>query len=80
MTVFRSLFNAVYLIPAFAKLYHTDIDAILSMARDVNPHVNSVYAMAALCVAPFNVVKAVVVSAVTLPLYKRVKKLIKMDG
>ena len=49
------------------------------MAQKVNPHVNSVYGMAALCVAPFNLIKAVVVSAVTLPLYKRVKKLIKMD-
>ncbi len=79
MTVFGSLFNAVYLIPAFAKLYGAPIDAILGMAQKVNPHVNSVYGMAALCVAPFNLIKAVVVSAVTLPLYKRVKKLIKMD-
>ncbi len=79
MTVFGSLFNAVYLIPAFARLYGAPIDAILGMAQKVNPHVNSVYAMAALCVAPFNVIKAVAVSVITLPLYKRVKKLIKMD-
>lgn len=80
MTVFGSLFNAVYLIPAFAKLYGAPIDAILGMAQEVNPHVNSVFAMAALCVAPFNVIKAVVVSVITLPLYKRVKKLIKLDS
>ncbi len=79
MTVFGSLFNAVYLIPAFAKLFHTDLDAILSMAQAVNSHVTSVYTMAALCVAPFNLVKAIAVSVITLPLYKRVKKLIRMD-
>ncbi len=80
MTVFGSLFNAVYLIPAFAKLYGAPIDAILGMGQEVNPHVNSVFAMAALCVAPFNVIKAVAVSVITLPLYKRVKKLIKLDA
>ena len=80
MTVFGGLFNAVYLIPAFAKLFHTDLDAILSMAQAVNSHVTSVYTMAALCVAPFNLVKAIAVSVITLPLYKRVKKLIRMDA
>lgn len=80
MTVFGSVFNAVYLIPAFARLYHQDLDAILDMARAVNAHVTSVPTMAALCVAPFNLVKAVMVSLITLPLYKRVKRLIRMDG
>lgn len=79
MTVFGSLFNAVYLIPAFATLFHTDLETIIGMAQGVNSHVTSVYTMAALCVAPFNLIKAVLVSVITLPLYKRVKKLIKME-
>ncbi len=80
MTVFGSLFNAVYLIPAFARLYKVPLDVIIGMAQAVNSRVSSVYTMAALCVAPFNLVKALLVSLVTLPLYKRVKKLIRMDG
>lgn len=79
MTVFGSLFNAFYLIPAFAALYHMPIEAIIDAARAINASVNSVYTMAALCVAPFNLIKAVAVSVITLPLYKRVKKLIRMD-
>ncbi len=79
MTVFGSLFNALYLIPAFARLFHTDLEAVVGMAQAVNPHVTSVYTMAALCVAPFNLIKATVDSVITLPLYKRVKKLIRMD-
>ena len=79
MTVFGSLFNAVYLIPAFSRLYHAPIDAIIDMAREVNPRVNSVTGLVVMCVVPFNLLKAVVVSLITVPLYKRVKKLIRMD-
>lgn len=80
MTVFGSLFNAFYLIPAFATLYGVPLETIIGMAQKINSHVTSVYAMAALCVAPFNLIKAVLVSLVTLPLYKRVKRLIRMDA
>ncbi len=80
MTVFGSLFNAVYLIPAFATLYGVPLETIIAMAQAVNSHVSSVTTMAALCVAPFNLIKAVLVSLVTLPLYKRVKKLVRLDA
>lgn len=79
MTVFGSLFNAVYLIPAFSRLYHAPIEAIIAMAREVNPRVTSITGLVAMCVVPFNLLKAVVVSVITVPLYKRVKKLIRMD-
>ena len=80
MTAFGSLFNAVYLIPAFATLYGVPLETIISMAQAVNSHVTSVNTMAALCVAPFNLIKAVLVSLVTLPLYKRVKRLVRLDA
>ncbi len=80
MTVFGSLFNAVYLIPAFSRLYHAPIEAIIEMAQAVNPHVRSVTGLVVMCVVPFNLVKALVDSLITVPLYKRVKKLIKMDS
>lgn len=78
MTVFGSLFNAVYLIPAFSKLYGAPIEAIIAMAQEVNPHVTSVTGLVVMCVVPFNLLKSLVVSVITLPLYKRVKKLIKI--
>ena len=78
MTVFGSLFNAVYLIPAFSKLYGAPIEAIIGMAQEVNPHVTSVTGLVVMCVVPFNLLKSLVVSVITLPLYKRVKKLIKI--
>ncbi len=78
MTVFGSLFNALYLIPAFANLFHQPLDVIISMGTDVNSAVTSVSTLVLFCVVPFNLLKAVVVSIVTMLLYKRVKKVIKL--
>ena len=78
MTVFGSLFNAIYLIPAFANLYGIPIDTIIGMGAEVNGSITSVATLVLFAVVPFNLVKAVVVSVVTMLLYKRVKRIIKM--
>ena len=42
MTAFGSLFNAVYLLPTFAKLYGIPLDAIIAMGTSVNANITSV--------------------------------------
>ena len=80
MTAFGSLFNGIYLIPTFARLFYKgDMGRIIGEAQKVNKAVDSVGKLVALCVVPFNLVKAVVVSVITLPLYKRVKRFLRMD-
>lgn len=79
MTVFGSLFNAVYLLPAFSRLFHMPLEDIIAMGTDINSSITSVGTLVAFCVVPFNLLKAVVVSVVTVLLYKRVKKLIKLS-
>ncbi len=74
MTLFGSLFNAVYLIPKFAQLYGTPVEAIISMGALIHKSIDSVYSLAALCVAPLNLVKGVMVSVLTLLLYKHIEK------
>ena len=74
MTTFGSLFNAVYLIPTFSRLYGAPLDAIIAMGTAVNPAINSVTTLVLMAVVPFNLVKGVAVSAVTLVLYKRVER------
>ena len=78
MTVFGSLFNALYLIPAFANLYGIPLDTIIGMGTEVNSSITSVATLVIFAVVPFNLLKAVIVSLVTMLLYKRVKRLIKM--
>ncbi len=78
MTVFGSLFNAVYLLPAFSTLYGMPLDAIVSMGTDVNGAINSVSTLVLFAVVPFNLLKGIVVSLLTFLLYKHIERLFKM--
>ena len=78
MTVFGSLFNAVYLLPAFSRLYELPLDVIVAMGSKVNGAINSVSTLVLFAVVPFNLLKGVVVSVLTFLLYKRVERLLKM--
>lgn len=73
LTAFGSTFNALYLLPTFAKLL-VPMENILSAGNAVNGKVNSVWTLVLYCVVPLNLVKGVVVSALTLLLYKRVAR------
>ena len=76
ITVFGTLFNAVYLLPAFSKLYGMPLDAIIGMGTAIHPSINSVMSFVVLCVAPLNLLKGVVISVLTLLLYKRLSPLL----
>lgn len=78
MTVFGTAFNAVYLLPAFAKLYGMPMETILQMGAAVNPLVRdgSVLSFAAACVAPLNLIKGSLVSLITMFVYKPLSPII----
>lgn len=78
MTVFGSLFNAIYLLPKFAQLYGMPLEAIIGMGTQVNKSITSVSTLVLFAVVPFNLLKGILVSFVTLLLYKRVERLLKM--
>lgn len=73
LTVFGSLFNAVYLIPTFSKLFGMPLDAIVGMGQAVNPAITNVQTLVLMAVVPFNLLKGILVSIVTYLLYKRVE-------
>lgn len=79
MTVFGTAFNAVYLLPAFSKLFHMPMEQILEMGAKVNPLVSegSIVSFVAACVAPMNLIKGTAVSVVTLLVYKPLSPIIK---
>ncbi len=74
LTVFGSLFNAIYLIPKFAQLYGMPLDTIIAMGTDINPRITSVSTLVLFAVAPLNLIKGAVVSLLTVLLYKRIEK------
>ena len=75
MTLFGSAFNALYLIPKFAQLFHMELEKIVSMGTAVNGNITSVYTLVLYAVVPFNLMKGIVVSALTFLLYKRISPL-----
>lgn len=79
MTVFGTAFNAIYLLPAFSKLYGTPLESLLAMGTEVNPLAKegSIVSFVAACVAPLNLIKGSSVSLVTLLIYKPLSPIIK---
>lgn len=79
LTLFGTAFNAVYLLPAFSKLYKLPLDNILAMGSAVNPLMTegSVTSFVACCVAPMNLIKGTSVSLVTMLIYKPLSPIIK---
>ena len=77
ITVAGSMFNAVYLLPTFAKMFHMEIDAIIEMGTAVNRHVDSLSKFVLFIVAPVNLLKGTMVSAVTLLVYKPLSPILK---
>ena len=78
LTVFGSIFNALYLIPAFSALYGAPIEALVAMGTQVNPAIHSVGTLVLFATAPFNLLKGVLVSVLTFLLYKRMERLFRM--
>jgi riboflavin transporter FmnP len=70
MSVFGTLFNAVYLLPTFAVMYSMPLDALIGMGTAINSNITGVYTFVAFCVAPLNLIKGTVVSILTFVLYK----------
>lgn len=74
MTVFGTLFNAWYLLPAFSKLYGIPMDALIEMGTAVNPRIHDITTFVIFSVGPLNLLKGVVISILTLLLYKRISR------
>jgi len=74
LTVFGSLFNAVYLLPKFSQLYGIPLDAIIGMCTAINKGISNISTFVLLAVAPLNLIKGAMISFLTLLLYKKVAR------
>lgn len=78
MTVFGTLFNAVYLIPKFVVLsLLPSVDSIIGMGSALNPAINNLTTFVCLAVGPVNLLKSGVISLITLVIYKPLRPIIK---
>lgn len=77
MSVFGIMFNAVYLLPAFSKLYGMPLDIIVGMGTAINSNITSVTSLVIFAVAPMNLLKGGSVSLVTMLTYKKLSPILK---
>ncbi len=77
ITLVGTVFNAVYLIPAFAALFGMPLDSIISMGSAINQSVTDVWSLVFICVAPLNLIKGLINSIITVLIYKNISRFLK---
>ena len=77
MTAFSMLFNWLYLIPAFMELFHTTMDKIVAMGTEANESIVDEASFILLATGPFNLLKGIAISIITIVVYKPLSRFIK---
>lgn len=77
MTVAGCFINAYIMLPVYGKAFGMPIEALVAMGSAVNPAITGLGTFVVLAVAPFNLLKGILVSVVTLLLYKYVSPVLK---
>ena len=76
LTVAGALINAFVMLPFFSYFYGMPMEAIVGMGTTINPAITSVSTLVLFAVVPFNLLKGILCSALTLLLYKRISPLL----
>lgn len=75
MAVAAVFLNVYVMLPFFSHMM--PIEQIIAMGAEINPAISNIWTFAIIAVAPFNLVKGVIVSIVTLLIYKRISVLLR---
>ena len=75
ITVVGALVNMYILIPFYSKIM--PIEAIFDACGNINPYIGSLSTYVLFGAAPFNFIKGVILSAITMLLYKRISKIFR---
>lgn len=76
MAIIISIVNYVFMIPFYAKVFGMPLENIIDMGMKVNRFVTDFKTLVVFAVLPFNLLKGVIVSLVTMFLYKRVSPIL----
>lgn len=71
MAAVGCVLNAYVLLPAYSVAFQMPLDALVAMGTAVNSSVDSLLTFVLFAVAPFNLLKGVLVSAIVFLIYKK---------
>ena len=77
MVVLGCFINAYVMIPTYSVLYGMPLDVIVGMATKIHGFIDTLFEFVLVCVAPFNLIKGIIVSVVTMLVYKPLRRLIE---
>lgn len=74
MTILGCVLNAYILLPVYAKAFEMPLDALVSMGTEVNGAITGLMTFVLFAVAPFNLLKGILVSLIVFFVYKKILK------
>lgn len=74
MAIVAVFFNCFVLIPLYSAFM--PIEQIIQLGKDIIPLVNDTFTFCLFCVAPFNIVKGIIISVIAFIVYKPLERLI----
>lgn len=76
MTIVGCIVNYYIMMPLYATVYGMPLEQIVQMGTVINPRVTDLMSFVVWMIAPFNIVKAGLMTVVTLPLFKKMEKIL----
>ena len=77
MAAMGCLTNAFIMFPLYSTLMGIPMDSFIAMGTAIHPVIDNMVSFVILCMVPFNLLKGIVISFITLLLYKRLRVLLK---
>lgn len=77
MTVVGVILNVYVMIPFYTAFM--PLEQILEAGKAINPAISNVWTFAILAVGPFNLIKGLMISVITLLIYKKIRVLLRMN-
>ena len=78
MTILGCFVNAYILLPTYAAAFEMPIEKLVTMGTAGNENITSLFTFVMFAVAPFNLLKGVLVSIIVLCIYKKISPILKL--
>lgn len=79
MTLAGCVINAYILLPLYSRVLSIPLDALVAMGTEINSSITGIGSFVILAVAPFNLVKGILVSVIVFLIYKKISPILKIS-
>jgi riboflavin transporter FmnP len=80
MSVVAAIGNLYIFLPLYEKVLHIPLVAFVEMAQKINPAITNINTYIIWAIIPFNLIKGVFVSAITVAVYKSVSPILHKEN